>query len=32
MIYIKYRGAKAPVDNSDVGGYELHVSPLEGTA
>lgn len=32
LLYIKYRGAKAPVDNSGIGGYELHVSPIEGTA
>jgi hypothetical protein len=33
-IYIRYRGSKAPIDNSVTGEstYELHISPAEGTA
>jgi hypothetical protein len=33
-IYIQYRGAKSPIDNSVTGEstYELHISPDEGTA
>jgi len=31
VLYIQYTGRKLPVSNMGADGYELHVSPTEGT-
>jgi len=31
LVYVQYRGRKAPVSNAGADEYELHVSPSEGT-